>query len=59
MNKDQKQFLVGIGIVGYIGLTMSTLLNSIFDHSLIAQIAPIPFIVIPIIVAYIALGKKK
>jgi hypothetical protein len=59
MNKNQKGFLIVLGIVFWCMIGMAACLNAIFDHGLVAQLIPIPFIALPIVFAYIALGKDK
>ena len=59
MTKDQKQFIIGLGIIAYCFLTLLSTLNALFNNDFISQIIPIPFLVIPLIAVYISLGKKR
>lgn len=59
MNRDQRMFLKALGLLGYFLVLMTAVLNAMFDQRVVAQVAPVVLIMIPLIIAFFYLGKKK
>jgi len=59
MNKAQKVFLELLVWLGYVLVTMASLINAMFDNSMGAQLLPVVLIGSGIGMIFIILGKER